>query len=73
MPFLDDELGLDQLVEVVDAPLAEMVLGDVGDDRDVGAFDAEAAAQHAAAGGLEDRDRQPAGRAAPAARRPGPE
>ena len=49
--------GLDvgQVVEVVDPVAAEMIGGDVGDHGDVGAVVAEAAADDAAAGRLQDR------------------
>src|SRR5690606_41007773 len=42
-------------VKVVDAVFAEVVGADVGDQSDVGALHAQAAAQQAAARGLQDR------------------
>ena len=48
-----DRLDLGQVVERVDAAQAEVVGGDVGDDGDVAAVEAEARAEDAAAGGLE--------------------
>ena len=50
----DDRLHLGELVDGVDALQAQVVGGDVGDDRDVVAGQADALEQDAAAGGLGD-------------------
>ena len=50
-----DPLDIEQLVEVTRAEIAEMVLADIGDQRRVGALDAEPAAQEPAARGFENR------------------
>ena len=55
----DDELGVGDAVRVLDAVLAQMVGGDVGDDGGIGAGHGQAAAQDAAAGELQHRDLDP--------------
>ena len=55
----DDELGVGDAVDVVDAVLAQMIGRDVGDDGGVGAGHRQPAAQDAAAGELQHRDLDP--------------
>ena len=55
----DDELGVGDAVRVLDAVLAQMVGGDVGDDGGIRAGHRQAAAQDAAAGELQHRDLDP--------------
>ena len=52
--LVNDELGLSQLFEVVDARFAEMILCDVGDQGDVRVLDGEATTQHSAARCLQE-------------------
>ncbi len=67
----DHQLGLREVVEVLDAVLAEVVLGDVGDDGHVGALERQPAPEQAAACHLEDRRLDAAGGAAASGRRRG--
>ncbi len=64
-----DQLGLGQAGQVVDPELAEVVLGDVGHDRGIGARRPRGRAAGCRPAPSRARPSRPAGRAAPAARR----
>ena len=51
----DEQLRLRELPQVLHPELAQVVRGHVGDDRDVGPLDREAAPEQSAARGLQDR------------------
>ena len=68
----DDALDVGQLAERVDAAEAQVVAGDVGHHGDVVAVVAQALAQDAAAGDLEDGGVDASGSGAPSGPTSGP-